>query len=317
MVARTGNLNIDSAWADLEADHSLGTLKRVDESHPSAFYATRDFEGRRGLLLISSTQPPRFAQLRAVETKVIQIERDGWQTYIWLCDSDLAPIFSLLCRDLMECSQDSPEVRTPALIAGRIARWRRMFEAGKSNTLPPTELRGLVGELTVLREALDRMPVADAVLGWQGPLDAPQDFAFAAMLIEVKTVGPTALRARIGSADQLDVEKERRLLLGLVRLEPATLETVGKFAVSELVADIRSKLEPWAEATFEFGSRLIAAGYNGHPDYSKEYFRIGSVRYYCVEESFPRLVRADLMPGIADASYEIALSTISDFECAL
>jgi hypothetical protein len=307
-------LSAEAAWRDLEADRAVGTLKRIDETHASAFYATRDFEGRRGMLLVAPTEPPELPQLKALDIKVITDANGNWQIYIWLANDECAPLFALLCEDLMESSRSLSPAQTPAYIASRLGRWRRLFEAGASNILPPAELRGLIGELAVLRECFERMSPADAVVAWRGPLNAPQDFAFSDMLIETKTAGPTALRVRISSADQLDAPYSPQLILALVLLAPAAVDIASGFSVATYVEEISASLRPYPHAAEEFASRLRAAGYSGHPDYAKERFRIDGIRYFIVSHGFPRLVRSDLMAGITDASYDIELSAIAPFE---
>jgi hypothetical protein len=310
-------LRIESVWRDLEANRVVGTLKRVDEAHPSAFYATRDFAGRRGLLLWASVAPIDLPKLEALDVNVIALAGEQWQVFIWLKDPEFAHLFSLLCDDLMESSRSLPPADVPTHVAVRLTRWRRLFAVGKSNVLPANELRGLIGELAVLNDSFDWMSPADAVTAWQGPLDAPQDFAFAGAVVEVKTVGPTALRARVGSTDQLDAPYASRLVLAIVIVAPAAIGAANGISVPQYIEGIRGTLQAYPLAADEFESRLRAAGYQDDPDYGAEWFRIDGVRYFSVSREFPRIVRSDLMPGIYDAAYEVELSAITSFETVL
>lgn len=307
---------VNDAWNELEAAGAVGTLKRLDENHRCALYATHDFSRRRGLLIIAPSEPPAFPQLKALEITTIA-DGNGWHTYIWLANPDLAHLFGPLCQDLVDSSRASDPAQATAHISLRLARWRRLFESGTSNTLPQGELRGLIGELAVLSESFERTSPAEAVLAWQGPLGGPQDFAFENMLIEAKTVGPTARRVQIASAHQLDASYSAQLILAVVLLAPAALDVSSGFAVSDFVAELYERLRSFPNALGEFASRLRAAGYSGHPDYANERFRLDGIRYFEVSHEFPRIVRSDLMSGITDASYEIELSVIAPFETVL
>jgi hypothetical protein len=307
-------LKIEEAWAGLEADLAVGTLIRVDEAHPSAFYATRDFDGRRGLLLITREPPLELPALRAVEIRITTDNAGHTQLFLWLNNPELASIFALLCDDLIESSTGCDPDHALQFVARRLLRWKRLFEAGKPEILSGSELRGFIGELAVLRESFAWLNPASAVLAWRGPLDAPQDFAFPGLLMEAKTTGPTSLRVRINSSDQLDAAAGTELALALVLLAAAASDAVGAFTAPSLIAELMESCRPFPGVCEELLSLLRAAGYTPHPDYAGQYFRVDEIRYSRVEGGFPRLVRSDLMPGIADASYDIHRSAMAPYE---
>ena len=307
---------INAAWQALEASGQLGTLKRIDPSHTSAFYATRDFIGRRGLLLVTPIRPKVSFQLKALDVVTVH-EVDGWHLYIWLTNPELLALFCVVCNDLLESCRSQPDSEIPTVILLRLQRWRKLLEAGSSGLLTVAELRGLIGELVVFRDFIPRAGAAECVLAWRGPLDAPQDFAFEHAAIEVKTIGPSAVRVRINSVHQLDDTLKNNLLLAIVKLAPVSVEAMSGFSVSECIAEIRNALNSFPQARDEFESRLRAAGYIDNHEYEQYRFRVDDFRYFSVQPAFPRLTPADLMPGIADASYDIDLSSLASFEVVL
>jgi hypothetical protein len=266
------------------------------------------------LVLISDEELPDLSHLESLEISC-EYQGDGrWRTCVWLKKDELQALFGAFVDDLISSSRALPKREVGKFTIARIARWRRLFELGSSNMMPLSELRGLVGELAVLLDAFTRYSPGDAVQAWCGPLDAPQDFAFADVKIEVKTVGPTALRARITSVDQLDVPVEQNLLLAVVSLAAAATDDVMGFGITQYISDIRLRLLNYPHEADEFESRLRAAGYDDHPDYATVRFRLDGIRYFDVTKGFPRLIRGNLMHGIADASYEIELSALSQYQ---
>jgi putative PD-(D/E)XK family protein DUF4420 len=310
-------VSVELVWKELERAKALGSYRRIDDTHPGDFYGALDFAGRRGLLLLTDLRPTSLPVLKALDICATQRDNGRWQTTIWLTDQELAVLFTALCDDVLASSRTYTPNQISNHLSARLARWHRLLESGTRGILPINELRGLIGELAILRDCFRRMNPADAVEAWQGPLDAPQDFAFADMLIEAKTVGPTALRVRISSVDQLEMPYGPKLMLAVILLAPAAVDVASGFAVNEFVGSIRLELQGLDHAIAEFDSRLRASGYAEHPSYAEVRFRIDGLRYFAVDEGFPRLLRSDLMPGIADASYDVELAAIAPFERVL
>ena len=180
-----------------------------------------------------------------------------------------------------------------------------------------TELRGLIGELLVLRRCLDQWSAVEVVAAWVGPMAAPQDFVLPSLRLEVKTVRPGASTSRISSVDQLD-GSDTELCLAVVTL--ATVDSdQSSLSPAGLIGEIRARLESAAGpgVVLDFDSRLAAGGYVAQPAYERPMFRVEGIRFYDVGPRFPRLRRADLPVGIADASYDIELTRCAPFETEL
>jgi len=309
--------SIESLWSALDASGEIGGATRIDPDHGCDLYAALDAAGRPGLVLVSGARPPEPAPFEAVEVTVSQRADGRWSLGIWLRLATLRDEFARLCQELIDASRSIAPAAAPGFLLSQLLRWRRLLEAGSGTMLGPTELRGLVGELLVLRRCLDHWPAAEVIAAWVGPLDAPQDLALPALRIEVKTIRPGARTTRMSSVDQLDVE-DARLLLAVV-----TLATIGAGAPglspAGLVDEIRGQLEraAGAGAALDFDSRLAAGGYVDQAGYEQPMFRAEAVRFFEVGEGFPRLRRADLPAGVAEASYDIELGPCAGFETEL
>src|SRR6185312_4793872 len=94
-----------------------------------------------------------------------------------------------------------PKDGVAAFVVARLRRWHDLLEIATGMSL--SKLRGLVAELLVLKAAIARFGPSDAVLGWVGPWESPQDFTLPGIWVEVKAVIPAARTVRITSSDQL------------------------------------------------------------------------------------------------------------------
>jgi hypothetical protein len=75
-----------------------------------------------------------------------------------------------------------------------------------------------------------------------------------------------------------------------------------------LVADIRSALAPDPLAAGVFEDRLTDGGYlePQAPGYGESGYTVRDVHFFRVEGSFPRIVEADLRPGVGAVRYSIS-----------
>jgi hypothetical protein len=309
--------SIEITWASLENSGDVGGARRVDDKHPCDFYAALDAAGRRGLVLVTATAPPTPALFDAVDLTISHRADGRWNLGIWLQANTLSSLFGRLCYDLVESSRDIMPSGAAGYILSRLVRWRKLLQAGNAAPLLSSELRGLMGELTVLRYCLDFWSAGEVIRSWVGPLDAPQDFTLPSLRIEAKAIRPGAPTVKISSVDQLDVP-DAALLLSVVTLAPVEGES-DEPSLAQLVDGIREWLfhEGAHGAILEFESRLAAGGYTDLAEYHRPMFRVEAVRFFEVCEDFPRLRRADLPKGVAGANYEIELGNCTSFETDL
>lgn len=308
---------IEMIWSSLETGGDIGGARRVDDEHPCDLYAALDPLGRPGLVLVTAEAPPVPTAFDAVDLTVSHRADGRWNLGIWLRSETLHSLFGRLCHDLVESSRDVVPAGAAGHILSRLVRWRKLLQAGDSAALPPSELRGLLGELIVLQRCLETWPPTEVIHGWVGPLDAPQDFTLPSLRIEVKTIRPGSTTVRISSVDQLDVA-DAALLLCVITLASAETGT-DAFSPAQLVDGIRRRLIQAGVpgAILEFDSRLAAGGYTDLDEYEHRLFRLEAIRFFEVRDDFPRIRRADLSDGIADANYEVELGKCRRFESDL
>jgi hypothetical protein len=144
-----------------------------------------------------------------------------------------------------------------------------------------------------------------------GPALAPQDFAFGAAAVEVKTTtGAQPQLLRITSERQLDTTALDHLALFHLSLDAR--EGTGQ-TLPDLVGEIRTiLLDPAAADVFE--DRLFGAGYlDAQAAQYRTGYTLREAGIFIVGEGFPRLVEADCPPGVGDVIYSIAVSALTPF----
>jgi Putative PD-(D/E)XK family member, (DUF4420) len=120
-------------------------------------------------------------------------------------------------------------------------------------------------------------------------------------------------KLRIAGDRQLEISSVLRIIIFHLSLD-AHRDT--GLSLIELVAQIRSLLatSPLALGTFNEG--LIEAGYlDAHaPHYSRTGYIERERHFFDVRENFPRIVAADLRPGVGDIFYSISVAECLHYE---
>jgi hypothetical protein len=227
-------------------------------------------------------------------------------------DSDL---FLGLCETLIGSLREVADPATALAVAlAHLRRWKAFLAGRNARLLSPEEVRGLFGELHVLRLLYqDTLPQASAVDAWCGPDDSHQDFIFGNRAIEVKSLsGRERNTVRISSEDQLEsLADDLFLLTQRLSGQPDAPQALSLNGIIELIDGELTE----AEAIEEFAGKLAGMGYVPLADYDAPRFVVGGLQGYRVTDGFPRLIRSELPPGITKVSYDIMLEAIAAFSC--
>ena len=303
---------IEQAWARVRAKTEKEGAIRVDASHAADFFAAQDEDGRKGLVLVLDERPPEAPRLDAVDITVTERSDGRWGLGIWLTTGMLATPFAQLCEDLVDSSRGVPRDRLGLFVVGRLHRWHELLESASSGW-SMAKLRGLIGELLLLRDGFELYGESEMVRGWGGPFRSPQDFALPGLWIEVKSTFPTARSVRISSADQLAAPG--RLVLVIYTLATLLPKDAG-ITVGGLDAELETHLRDRRldDIADDLNRRLGALGYQRTADYTTVPFRVDAVRFYEVTDGFPRITPSTVAPGIADVLYDLSLGALPPFE---
>lgn len=243
-------------------------------------------------------------------------DKDGRQRLVLTLarhiDSDL---FLGLCETLIGSLRDVADPAAALSVAlAHLKRWKAFLAGRNARLLSPEEVRGLFGELHILRKLYqDTLAQTAAVDAWCGPDESHQDFIFGDRAVEVKSLsGRERSAVRISSEDQLESLADELFLLTLRLIDRSNAEEA--LSLNGVVALITGELTD-SEAIEQFMSKLADVGYAPLAEYDSPCFVVRDVQVYRVHDDFPRLIRSKLPTGIAKVAYDIRLETIAQYEC--
>ena len=301
-------MSIEELWRQLAAAAVGDAQTRVDAAHPLDIYADMQPPDRVGLVAVCGARPPEVRPMRALSVEQGRRVDGRWSLRLSLLERQLMPVFAALCRDIVACTRSGiDEVRLGQVVVQRLVHWRSLLDRDAAG-LDETTLRGLIGELLVLRDRLlPALHPVDAIGAWRGPLGAPQDFVLPdGRRIEVKTVGPHADQVRVNGLAQLDACGDPLTLL-VVRAERAPPDARGAVSAPALILELRYLLTAEPEAIAAFDAALSGLGWHEHPSHDAVALRVVTIDGHEVGPGFPLLTRGTVPSGVLDADYEIAL----------
>lgn len=316
-------MNSSNPWLHLSTPLEPGTLNilRVDDEHRWALYWARSKDHRLLIARLKEGMPvtgrlPKFKGVQlTLDTSGSNIPR---ALLLELLDDKAEDIFLLLCRDIIEATRaTSTEQEFVHEMIARTWMWHRFLQRGQSGLLTPEEQRGLIGELTILRQiCIPQYGKSSAVEGWTGPLGTARDFEYGATCLEIKARrAPSLPFVEINSEFQLDPEGLVALLLFVVNVTAAS-ESTGQ-TLTTLVEATRSELSVEGEALNVLDERLSAAGYRLTDDYSEWHWAVGAYQAFQVTEQFPSIRHSRLSGGISNVEYRLSLQQCQPWEIAL
>lgn len=311
-------MNVSDIWADLEAEGAtVGRFRRRihEESVADLYLAVDKPSNTRALLIDVDLTGVELGELpsgRGIDLRRVPTASGGEALELVLSQPSFADLFNALVIDVAGAAAGGVDrADVAARVAARVRRWQTFLRETRDG-LSPERQRGLFGELFFLRRVLmGQVPAAAATDGWVGPALAPQDFAFGAAAVEVKTTtGAQPQLLRITSERQLDTTALDHLALFHLSLDAR--EGAGQ-TLPDLVAEIRKTLvDPAAADVFE--DRLFSAGYlDAQAGQYRTGYTLREAGIFLVDEGFPRLVEADCPPGVGDVTYSVAVSALTPF----
>ena len=187
MITKT---ELSTLWEAIIPQQGQTVGRRADPQHPLDFFITYDEIPNLQLILLTDYQlslPCSSKQILVRGNK----RADGRNAICFsLEDKKLKDQFVSLCWDIMDCSFEIHDRKAAAQSAiKRFKMWQKLFAETRNKKLSETEVKGLIGELSVLKEiCVKKYGIKKAVSGWVGPLGADRDFVFEDMWYEAKYV---------------------------------------------------------------------------------------------------------------------------------
>lgn len=234
-------------------------------------------------------------------------------------DLDGHPIFDLIGNEIADRLHSKSEP-APVTVSKVVAKWRHFWTRVSRTVLTQQEQLGLFGELWFLKVWLgERMPLAEALKRWYGPLGARHDFAWTGGAVEVKTTLSRAPVHRVNGVEQLMPPAGGDLLLFSLRVcdDPHSANTLP-FLIKECKRCVVD--DPDAASALE--NRLAYSHYTSshETEYEKLHLRVIGEGLYRVVEDFPRVVPPSfptgLPVGVNRIEYDIDLTAFGHLRIA-
>ncbi len=247
----------------------------------------------------------------------LKAESDG-RIWVALCRQHAGSLdlFETMVEDVIFTLAGLRGANEPAILRAfleRIRAWQEFMRRGADATLSPEAELGLVGELEMLRELIaSGVPEHEAIDAWKGPLDEVHDFSLKGGAIEVKsTISHAGFPVKIASLEQLDDTRVHRLFLAGLRFK----HDPNGMTLPELAQSISSQLASSPPIKQVFEDLLLRAGLSSAfaARYTRRFQRLNT-RVLEVDESFPRLTRAQVAREVLTARYELDLDLIRGTE---
>lgn len=288
-------------------------FKRVDAEHPID-WRYNDHDPPTMLVLKTKKKPPEFTETNGVHVTTIRQSNGQYATIFALKDSLCADVFKIFCEDTIESSRNIDPSEATDFALERYTRWMYLFKPRSNNKLSETVIRGLIGELYVIKTKF--IPIFGArssLCSWMSKLKGKQDFIEHDKWYEVKTLLEGNDAIHISSLEQLSRTDSGELVV--VNLKRSSPESNKHITLNSLYSDVIDIL-PTFTLKKQFAEIMLTTGYIPNESYYNEHcYEIIDVIGYGVVEDFPRLT-PDNLPcrGIPRAEYEILIDAIKEFE---
>ncbi len=178
-------------------DHKTNvSSRRVDASLPWDIFWAVDVNRHCLLILqhnLSNKPKNRLPQLRGLTVEIHALNGSSpGLLIIRLMDHEQREIFHRLCLDIIETTrQAKSEQEAIERFIARTWRWHWLLRGGRDGRLSDEEQKGLLGELSVLRDILfAAIGVEEAIKSWTGRL----------VLQKILRLGEFASRPRLDAA---------------------------------------------------------------------------------------------------------------------
>ena len=195
-------------------------------------------------------------------------------------------------------------------------RWSEFFEDKKSDMLSEEAIKGIMGELLVLKlliTAPDKPEINFLLKAWTGLYDKGNDFELESKNLEVKAKSPSGIDVRISSEFQLEVSPGKGLELFVVSL--LSDFTVG-IHIGDLIMEIKKLVQESSGDNTILWKALSQKNITAKnvSQYDRYRFKpVNWISYNCADENFPKLSRSNIPEEIIGLKYMLRTNLLTSF----
>ena len=282
----------------------------LDPTHPLAWSRS---EGDGKILILQSQIEPKIPNKssKGITVSVLRQPSGGWVLAFILNDRKYSEMFDRFCDDVVDSSKKQIPESGPDFAYNRFNYWTRMFRPDR-NQLSEESIRGLIGELVVLKDVMiPKYGEEKALAAWMNRKHGKQDFTMDNRWYEVKTVLEGVCSLTITSLEQLDRDDAGSIIV--VQLRKASTECKDSLNLNSIVDSVDRSIKGSKPKDILYAT-LDEIGYSIDSSYDDICFDCISKTEYAVDGDFPRIRKSQLIPGIISGSYDISIDSISEYK---
>ncbi len=289
---------------------SPGYFTLVDIEHPLKIYIGLDEQSHYALEFRGNFTPNSIKSSHAIGIKQYQTD-DFAGIIFYLIDPDMLDNFCVFCDDIINSTKNVSDGKFGYnVLINRFYSWKKMFQSKKS-IMNPFEIMGLIGELLFLKDFMfPKYGVDLSLQAWSGRELTHKDFSLDTYWYEVKAMSVGKPAVKISSLEQLNSVNDGELVIySLEQMSPAydgvSLNKLATSIINTLTSD---------ENKDAFIRTLIDSGFCFDSAYDEFVYDVTLIERYKVDQTFPKLTKADINVAISKAQYEILLSEIQTYK---
>ena len=288
------------------------TFQRIDSTYAVNIFVGFDDDGRMTVVITENSICKQIRSTKLIEV-ALKMRNDGKMALSFsLLDNAYESLFLIFCNDIITICEKAGSDQAIVCAITRWKYWKEMFGKRKQTVLDKQEIKGLIGELLILKECLlSKWGEERAVQAWMGPLLGHKDFEIDNTWYEVKSVNENAIQIKISSFEQLESEEKGHLVV--VRLEDTSTVAENSININKLVLEIISLISD-VENLNVLQTKLDNIGYSFDEEYNSWNFLYKGRQSYYVDDKFPRIRKRDVDNAIGNAQYTILLDGIEGFK---
>lgn len=310
---------LNKKWDNISETPEIKGFKalRISASCIPDLYIAQKNNGYRCLILFLPTEIDFKFKGKEKERLTIDYLSEKNALIIRLNDFDFIDLFNELILSLYHRIKNisNSEIYSKELVMS-FYKWVEFFEDKQKSVLSKEEIKGLWGELFILREFIDNSKdkeINNVLDSWKGLYDKTNDFVFDYKNVEVKTKEESKPYVKISSEYQLNNEFDKGLELLVLSV---SIDYVNGSSIYDILKDIINiSRERYGDLTIihralsQKGLTIeICKEYNNN-----RFIAIEKKVYNCDLEGFPRLSKSNIPEHVSNLSYKMRVNTLDCF----
>ena len=313
------SIELKQKWSGLSENPVTSGFRslRISADCICELYIGVNKEGKRCLIL--ALPDNKHLDFKGIQKENLSIEYFRVKNLIvlQLADSDFNDLFDDLILSLYHGIKSISQVDEYSNhFIQAFYRWSEFFEDRKSDLLSEEAIKGIMGELLVLKlliTAPDRPEINFLLKTWTGLYDKGNDFELENKNLEVKTKSPSGIDVRISSEFQLEVSPGKGLELFVVSL--LSDFTVG-IHINDLILEIKKLVQESSGDNTILWKALSQKNITAKNVSQYDRYRFNPVNwisYNCADENFPKLSRSNIPEEISGLKYTLRTNLLTSF----